>query len=248
MGPKFGFWSIMVFQVLDWYFNCLSYPLVCGDMLQNLLKDRIFLGENGFTGEGISVQACIFIAGAPFLVFACLKNLKHVTILCVINFLLTMVFLGAVVFYCVAKKDEWDVGRLEWGFEPRSFSLSLGIVVFSFTTHMFYPILESNMEVKEHFNRMLVSTHALSIIAKLLLSFIAFIAFGALTEEVVSDNIETYWLKMCVNVLLGIKAILTYALPYFAIIQMAEKHMFGMGLIFPPCHTRAQVRGQINKF
>jgi vesicular inhibitory amino acid transporter len=76
------------------------------------------------------------------------------------------------------------------------------------------------------------------------LGLIGFLTWQDDTEEVITNNLPTKELKLLVNLILVIKALLSYPLPYYASIELIESSFFkkenqktnDSKFLFPSCY------------
>ncbi|NXR25941.1 VIAAT protein, partial [Cinclus mexicanus] len=95
------------------------------------------------------------------------------------------------------------------------FLVSVGVIIFSYTSQIFLPTLEGNMKNPREFRCMLNWTHFFACILKTTFALTAFLTWGENTKEVITDNLPSF-LETLVNLCLLTKALLSYPLPFFA--------------------------------
>ena len=131
-----------------------------------------------------------------------------------------------------------------------TFPTVLGIVVFSYTDHIFLPTLEGSLKNRSHFKPMLKITHIAAAAFKVSLcqhalrniqtqaifGLVGFLTFGENTQEEISNNLPSQNFKICLNLILVVKALLSYPLPYYATARIIEENLFlGRGKTDLPC-------------
>ena len=92
-----------------------------------------------------------------------------------------------------------------------TFPISLGMVIFSYTSQIFLPSMEGNMVDRSSFCIMLDWTHLAAAVFKVGFSYIGFLTFGDVTQEVITNNLPDQALKTVVNLCLVAKALLSYS-------------------------------------
>jgi len=119
-----------------------------------------------------------------------------------------------------------------------TFPISLGMVIFSYTSQIFLPSMEGNMVDRSSFGTMLDWTHLAAAVFKVGFSYIGFVTFGDNTQEVITNNLPDQALKTVVNLCLVAKALLSYPLPYFAAVELFESALFRgrPDTVFPSCY------------
>jgi len=101
----------------------------------------------------------------------------------------------------------------------------LGIIVFSYTSHIFLPTLEGSMQDPGQFGKMLDWSHVCAAAFKSGFGYICFLTWRKSTMSVITNNLPTLW-KSLVNFILVLKAVLSYPLPYYAAADLLEKIFF----------------------
>ena len=120
---------------------------------------------------------------------------------------------------------EWGFSKVTLNIDILSFPIALGVIVFSYTSQIFVPTLEENMLDKSKFHCMLNWSHIAAAVFKALFGYVGFVTFQEDTQEEVVNNLEA-GLKTVVNLILVVKALLSYPLPYYAACELVEKELF----------------------
>lgn len=157
---------------------------------------------------------------------AFLKSLQAVSAL---SFWCTMAHLlinAIVIGYCLLEIGDWGWSKVKWSLDFENFPISLGVIVFSYTSQIFLPTLEGNMEDRSKFNWMLDWSHIAAAAFKAIFGYVCFLTFQNDTQQVITNNLHSSGFKGLVNFFLVIKAILSYPLPYFAALDLLERQLF----------------------
>lgn len=139
----------------------------------------------------------------------------------VAHFLINLI----IVAYCLACIGQWGFADVTLTLDFETFPISLGIIVFSYTSHIFLPTLEGNMQDPAQFGRMLDWSHVCAAAFKSGFGYVAFLTWRKSTLQVITNNLPTIW-KSLVNFILVLKAILSYPLPYYAAADLLQKIWF----------------------
>ena len=107
----------------------------------------------------------------------------------------------------------------------RKFPISIGVIVFSYTSQIFLPTLEGSMQNKEKFPKMLCWSYIASCLTKEFFALFCFLMWAENTKDVVTDNLPGI-LRVCMNTMLVVKALLSYPLPYYQSIEIFEQNVF----------------------
>lgn len=126
----------------------------------------------------------MMLGGITLLPCAFLKNLHHVSTLSfwctVAHFLINLL----VVAYCLSCLGHWGFRKVALNVDMETFPISLGIIVFSYTSHIFLPTLEGNMQRPERFRDMLYWSHVAAAAFKAGFGYIAFLTWQHSTMSV----------------------------------------------------------------
>lgn len=77
-----------------------------------------------------------------------------------------------VMLYCLSRARSWSWSFLSLSVDPEDFLVSVGVIIFSYTSQIFLPPLEGSMEDRGQFDAMLGWTHAAACIMKTMFSFL----------------------------------------------------------------------------
>ncbi|KAM6915454.1 vesicular inhibitory amino acid transporter-like [Xenentodon cancila] len=200
-------------QVVELLMTCTLYLLVS----TNLLCDSL-------SGVALPRSACSLVALMFLLPCLLLTDLRPVSTLSLLCSLAHVLISLLVVLYCLSCARSWSWSSLSLSVDPEDFFVSVGVIIFSYTSQIFLPPLEGGMEDRGQFNAMLKWTHAAACIMKTLFSLVAVLTWGIETREVVTDNLPSN-LRPAVNLCLLAKALLSYPLPFYAAAEILQTYL-----------------------
>jgi vesicular inhibitory amino acid transporter len=151
-------------------------------------------------------------------------------------------FINAIIIiYCLTRVKTWHWADVDIKIDIWTFPISLGIVIFSYTSQIFLPTLEGNLVDRGKFACMMHWTHLAAAVFKASFSYIGFVTWGYATKEVITNNLPNHTMKVIVNLFLVAKALLSYPLPYFASARLIETTFFQSKplTVFPSCFDAA---------
>lgn len=155
-----------------------------------------------------------------------LKSFQSVSIL---SFWCTMAHLvinAVIMAYCLLEISEWGWSSVRWSIDMGKFPISLGVIVFSYTSQIFLPTLEGNMIDRSKFDWMLDWSHIAAAAFKAIFGYVCFLTFQNDTQQVITNNLHSPGFKGMVNFFLVVKAVLSYPLPYYAASELLERNFF----------------------
>ncbi|XP_050543795.1 vesicular inhibitory amino acid transporter [Daktulosphaira vitifoliae] len=214
-GPVWGGRAVNLAQMIELLMTCILYVVVCGDLMEGTFPDGV-----------IDTRSWMLITGVLLIPLGFLKHLHHVSLLsfwCTMShILINIIILG----YCVLELPDWGWSKVKWTIDVENFPISLGVIVFSYTSQIFLPTLEGNLIDRSKFDWMLDWSHIAAAIFKSLFGYICFLTFQNDTQQVITNNLQSPSFKGLVNVFLVVKALLSYPLPYYAACDILEKSFF----------------------
>lgn len=214
-GSKIGGRLVNIAQNIELLMTCILYLVLCGDLFVGSFPDSS-LDHSSWT-----MISCMILIPCAFI-----RSLKFVSSLSFCNAVVHLVINLIIMIYCLTKVKSWDLDKIEIKINIWSFPISLGIIVFSYTSQIFLPTMEGSMVDRKKFNPMLNWTHLVAAIFKALFGLLGFLTWQDDTDEVITNNLPTKQLKILVNMILVVKALLSYPLPYFASVELLESSLF----------------------
>lgn len=76
------------------------------------------------------------------------------------------------MLYCLSRASSWAWSSLSLSVDPEDFLVSVGVIIFSYTSQIFLPPLEGSMEDRGQFDAMLGWTHGAACIMKTMFSLL----------------------------------------------------------------------------
>ncbi|KAJ3602600.1 hypothetical protein NHX12_030352 [Muraenolepis orangiensis] len=223
--PSLGGHIVNVAQIIELVMTCILYVVVSGNLMYN-----------SFPNMPVSQKSWAIIATVALLPCAFLKNLKAVSKFSLLCTMAHFVINVLVIAYCLSRARDWAWDKVKFYIDVKKFPISIGIIVFSYTSQIFLPSLEGNMNKPSEFHCMMNWTHIAACILKGLFALVAYLTWADATKEVITDNLPST-IRAVVNLFLVAKALLSYPLPFFAAVEVLEKSFFGDGgRAFPDCY------------
>uniref|UniRef100_A0A4W6DUX3 Vesicular inhibitory amino acid transporter n=1 Tax=Lates calcarifer TaxID=8187 RepID=A0A4W6DUX3_LATCA len=202
--PGLGGWMVNVAQVIELLMTCTLYLVFSTSLLSDSL-----------TGMAVPRSVCSLISLMFLLPCLLLTDLRPVSTLSLLCSLAHILISLLVMLYCLSRASNWSWSSLSLSVDPEDFLVSVGVIIFSYTSQIFLPPLEGSMEDSRQFNAMLGWTHGAACIMKTMFSLLAVLTWGATTSEVITDNLPSD-LRPLVNLCLLAKALLSYPLPFYS--------------------------------
>ncbi|XP_028843022.1 vesicular inhibitory amino acid transporter-like [Denticeps clupeoides] len=221
--PALGGRLVNVAQTIELVMTCILYVVVSGNLMRT-----------SFPALPVSQEAWSVVAAAALLPCAFLRSLKAVSRFSLLCTLAHFAITALVVAYCLSRAHDWAWDKVKFYIDVKKFPISIGIVVFSYTSQIFLPSLEGNMQRPADFGCMMDWTHVAACVLKGLFALVAYLTWADATKEVITDNLPGGF-RPVVNLFLVAKALLSYPLPFFAAAEVLEKSLFRDGDGDGPC-------------
>ncbi|XP_034555845.1 vesicular inhibitory amino acid transporter-like [Notolabrus celidotus] len=231
--PGLWGWMVNVAQVVELLMTCTLYLVVTTSLLSDSLS--------GMTvpRSVCSLVSLIFLL--PCLLLTDLRPVSTLSLLCSLAHILISLL---VMLYCLSQASSWSWSSLSLPVDPEDFLVSVGVIIFSYTSQIFLPPLEGSMQDRCQFNSMLGWTHGAACIMKTMFSLLAVLTWGTETSEVITDNLPSD-LRPLVNLCLLAKALLSYPLPFYSAAEILQTCLLRDDVILPYSkHTGCSVSRQ----
>ncbi|KAL4237158.1 hypothetical protein ACF0H5_005538 [Mactra antiquata] len=223
LGKTIGGKIVNCAQLIELLMTCILYVLLSGDLLDGSFPNLIDLSS-------WIVLSTFFLLPCAFL--QSLRSVSRLSFWCSVAH---MAINAIIIIYCLTQASAWKWKEVQIKIDIWTFPISLGIIVFSYTSQIFLPALEGNLTNRKKFSCMMHVTHAAAAAFKAIFSYIGFLTWGISTQEVITNNLPTQTFKIIVNVILVAKALLSYPLPYYAAVDLIETSVFrGKGVSMVP--------------
>ncbi|KAG5673493.1 hypothetical protein PVAND_003537 [Polypedilum vanderplanki] len=214
-GKKIGARIVSIAQIIELVMTCILYVVVCGDLMAGTFPDG-----------ALDSRSWMMFCGIFLLPLAFLKSIHAVSVLSFWCTMSHLVINAIILGYCLLEIGDWGWSKVRWSMDLENFPISLGVIVFSYTSQIFLPTLEGNMQDPSKFNWMLDWSHIAAAAFKAVFGYVCFLTFQNDTQQVITNNLHSPSFKGLVNFCLVVKAVLSYPLPYFAACELLERAFF----------------------
>ncbi|XP_061330899.1 vesicular inhibitory amino acid transporter-like [Pezoporus flaviventris] len=204
LPPKLGGIVVNITQVMELIMTCILYLVVSANLLSYSFPHVPVTEKTWSVIAFVTLLPCVFI-----------KTLKIVSKLSQLCSLVHFIIILVVMTYCLTQIHQWSWAKFRLSIEFEDFLVSVGLIIFSYTSQIFLPTLEGNMKNPGEFSCMLNWTHLFACVLKTTFALTAFLTWGEETKEIITDNLPSF-LETLVNLCLLAKALLSYPLPFFA--------------------------------
>ncbi|XP_061182337.1 vesicular inhibitory amino acid transporter-like [Saccostrea echinata] len=216
-GARFGRYLLIFAQLIELSMTCILYILVSGELLHGC-----------FRSHDVSLATWVILSTVPLLPCAFLRSIRCVSNLSFWCTVTHMIINAIIIVYCFTQVSQWHWDQMPVKINIWEFPISLGIVVFSYTSQIFAPKLEGNMRNPKQFKHMLYCTHISAAIFKSVFAYVCFLTWGRETMEVITNNLTQPGFKITIDLILVLKALLSFPLPYYSTVEIIEQECFNL--------------------
>ena len=174
-----GHTLVAIVQIFEMFGGVIMYVVLLGTVLGDLLKASTNLGPS----EWAAVSCLVAL---PTLFIRRMSIISWLSMISVFALLSSIITLIAFSF---TKIHDWNLSNIP-PFNPTTFPIGFGIIVFSYCAHAVFPSIESSMRKPEQFNSMMNAAFLFAAVIKTLLGTFMVLAFGDKTEEVATINLH----------------------------------------------------------
>ena len=131
-------------MVVECTMICVLYIVVVGDLFTKAVENE----------EGVAyVSHTLVCIIATLILFPCvfLRDLKEVSRFSMGCSVAQFFVMGLIIFYCFLKIRTWQWEEVRFNYSAQEFPVSIGVIVFSYTSQLFLPSLEGDMEKRSQF-------------------------------------------------------------------------------------------------
>ena len=211
--PKFGGCLVLLAQFIELLFVSAVYPHMVGRLL-----------VKSFSQFPLPFWAWTIIGGLAFAPNILVKNLKQVAWTSIITVLAAKTIFVAVFTYSLAQHSRWEVASLG-DVNLQTFPAALGIMVASYLSQPFVPVIEGSMLRKNEFNHLMNIAYFAMTLLNILIAILSNVTFSNVAE-VITNNMPGGIFRNVVNIMAAVLSFTSYTLPMFTIFEIAEKSSF----------------------
>lgn len=204
---KSGFNLVSVVQCVEMFGGVTMYIVLLGTVLGELLQAKTRLG----TYEWAAIS-CVVALPSLFI-----KRMSIISWLSLLAVFALMASILVMIAFAIMKHEAWSLSNIP-PFNPSTFPIGFGIIVFSYCAHAVFPSIESSMKKPESFNLMMNWAFVFAALVKALLGILMVLAFGNDTKEVATVNLlENTGFSVTANALVITNVMLAIPLAMFVV-------------------------------
>ena len=199
-GPK-GYVLCHVLQSVEMFSATILYVVLLGTAWADLFRM--------YPQLGLKEWAAINVVIALPLLF--ITKMSIVSWLSMFSVFSLMSALLVLISFTLTQVPMWSINNIP-AFNPQTFPIGFGIIVFSYTAHAVFPSIEGAMKKPTQFNSMMNYSFLLAAVVKACLGTFMVLRFGKNTGQVATVNLGGYPVFSRVSTALVISNVI-FALP-----------------------------------
>ncbi|PAA52850.1 hypothetical protein BOX15_Mlig006742g1 [Macrostomum lignano] len=178
--PRFGRRAVTIVSVVEMFGGMCLYIILLASTSSSLMKERV-PSLNIYHWSCISTYATL-----PLTFITRMSFISWFSMLAVASLMSSIV---SVLVFCFMHFDQLALTNMP-GFDPTSFPVSFGIIVFSYCAHAVFPGIEECMRRPNSYPAMLTVSFGVAAIVKTVMGVMAVLIFGMATEQEFGRNLE----------------------------------------------------------
>jgi len=178
LGPK-GYVLVSVIQSIEMFSAVIMYIVLLGTAWADMFKMFPELGLK----EWAAINCCVTL---PSLFITKMSIVSWLSMFSVFSLMSAILVLIA---YTLTQIPLWQLTNIP-EFDPQTFPIGFGIVVFSYCAHAVFPSIEGSMTKPSRFNSMMNFSFLLAAVVKACLGTFMVVRFGQNTAEVATVNLS----------------------------------------------------------
>lgn len=163
LGAKYGGVIVNTAQIIELMITCILYVVLSGDLMIGSFPQGVIDQRSWMMICTMLLLPCAFLTD--------IRSVSTLSFWCTV----THIILNVIIFgYCFLQIGDWQWSKVTFRLDMGTFPITLGIVVFSYTSQIFLPTLEGNMKNPDEFEDMLKWSHIAAALFKVNLKFNVF--------------------------------------------------------------------------
>jgi len=198
---RHGFTIVSIVQCVEMFGGVVMYVVMLGTVWNDMFKNLL-------PGLGMPEWAAInCLIALPTLFITRMSVVSWLSMFSVFSLLSCLI---TIIAFCFTQIPVWEVSNIP-AFNPQTFPVGFGIIVFSYCAHAVFPSIEGSMKKPEQFNGMMNASFGLAAVIKAALGAFMVLTFGIHQEQVCTVNLHDHpvWSRLATalvisNVLLAV--------------------------------------------
>ena len=211
--PRYGRVMVHITNFFEQFSHCTLFLIMCGTVLHHTFPDS-FVSES------------VWIAVVSITVLPCagVRTMKHISWISLLTVIVAIVSSTCVLVYALAHFHQWRTHDLA-PFRFKEMSIAMGIIVVTYSSQAYLPIIEKSMRYQGEFNAIMDFTYTLVTIIKFNYGILVFFCFREHTEQIMTLSIPDGAFRITLSLAVIVTALLFYVVPMFTLYDIFEHQL-----------------------
>ncbi len=203
--PRYGRVMVHITNFFEQFSHCVLFLIMCGTVLDHTFPD-------------CSVSESVWIAIVSIAVLPCagIRTMKHISWISILTVIVALVTSTCVLVYTLAHYHQWKTHELA-PFKFKEMSIAMGIIVVTYSSQAYLPIIEKSMRYPGEFNAIMDFTYTLVTMIKFSYGILVFFCFRDHTEQIMTLNVAHGAFYIALSFTVIVTALLFYVVPMFTL-------------------------------
>lgn len=211
--PRYGRVMVHITNFFEQFSHCTLFLIMCGTVLHHTFPDS-------FVSESVWI-AVVSIAVLPC---AGVRTMKHISWISLLTVIVALVTSTCVLVYALVHFHHWRTHDLAQ-FKFKEMSIAMGIIVVTYSSQAYLPIIEKSMRYPGEFNAIMDFTYTLVTIIKFNYGILVFFCFREHTEQIMTLSIPHGAFRISLSLAVVVTALLFYVVPMFTLYDIFEHQL-----------------------
>ena len=211
--PRYGRVLVHVTNCFEQFSHCTLFLIMCGTVMHHTFPD-----------SGVSESCWITIVSLAVLPVAFVRTMKHINLVSLLTVIVAMGSSTCVLVHSLSHYHSWQTHHMA-SFGIKHMSIALGIIIVTFSSQAYLPIIEKSMKYPSEFNAIMDFTYTLVTIIKYNYGILVFVCFRQHTEQLMTLSMPHGALRTSLSIAVIITALLFYVVPMYTLYDIFEKQL-----------------------
>ena len=211
--PRYGRVMVHITNFFEQFSHCTLFLIMCGTVLHHTFPDS-------FVSESVWI-AVVSIAVLPC---AGVRTMKHISWISLLTVIVALVTSTCVLVYALAHYQQWRTHELA-SLSFKEMSIAMGIIVVTYSSQAYLPIIEKSMRYPGEFNAIMDFTYTLVTIIKFNYGILVFFCFREHTEQIMTLSVPHGAFRISLSLAVILTALLFYVVPMFTLYDIFEHQL-----------------------
>ncbi|KAL9955076.1 hypothetical protein ACROYT_G036351 [Oculina patagonica] len=211
--PRYGRVMVHITNFFEQFSHCVLFLIMCGTVLDHTFPD-------------CSVSESVWIAIVSIAVLPCagIRTMKHISWISILTVIVALVTSTCVLVHTLAHYHQWKTHKLA-PFKFKEMSIAMGIIVVTYSSQAYLPIIEKSMRYPGEFNAIMDFTYTLVTMIKFSYGILVFFCFRDHTEQIMTLNVAHGAFYIALSFTVIVTALLFYVVPMFTLYDIFEHQL-----------------------